>query len=526
MRIFFVSFNPEMMHLQQSFIKLRFWKLYKLFLSLLIGMLFSAPEMNASGKDQKPNVIVIISDEHNARIMGCAGDPVVYTPNLDALASTGILLKAHYCSSPICAPSRQTLTVGKYISHHNVWTNTIGVPNDAPSLPRLFTAHGYESVLVGGMKYNGFSYGFSTYTAAKKMVSPKERKKSDNEITPQPRKRVKAGVFQDNGEEIGEEFETIGADNLETFTDVTRRDDALSFITERTAEDKPFFLIVGFMAPHYPLTAPAELIEKYKDKIPLPELPEGYTEKLPLNYKHLRNERKFEKVPAEIVKLGRESYYARVEWADQQIGRVLNAIKKSPFADNTIIIYTSDHGENLGEHGLWWKNSMYDCSTNVPLIISWPQRWEGGQKRTLACGSVDLVQTIADLAGIKTPGDWDGTSMVPWLDNPGFKWKDFAVSEYYAGYTASGISMIRKGNWKYVYHTRADDKYGPETELYDLEKDPKELINLAGNAKYAITLQSLHKALVKETGEDPEQTETRWRAGAIPEVPWGIIRKN
>jgi choline-sulfatase len=497
---------------------------------LVLGAGFgSAQEVIAVNNDKKPNIIFIISDEHNARIMGCNGDPIVSTPNLDALAAKGILFRAHYCSSSICAPSRQTLLIGKYVSHHNVWTNTICVPNDTPSLPGLLRKSGYESVLIGGMKFgSGRDYGLATYTAEKKLVLPKNRNNKAEDITPKQRKRVQADLFKDNGNEIGKEFTPIGVDaeDMKTFVDVKKRDDAISFIQERKMEDKPFFLIVGFMAPHYPLVSTAVLVAKYKDKVQKPDLPEGYVDKLPLNYKHLRNERQLEKVPPEIVKLGRESYYARVEWIDQQIGQVLDAVSKSPLADNTIIIYTADHGENIGEHGLWWKNSLYDTSANVPLIISWPGRWKGGQKRAEACASVDLVQTMAELGGIKVPSDWDGTSMVPWLDNPTYKWKNMAVSEYYAGYTSSGIAMIRKGNLKYVYHTRADEKHGPEIELFDLSNDPKELNNLSKEVKYSQTIKSMHAGLVKELGEDPEETEGRWRAGAIPEAPFGIMKKN
>lgn len=484
----------------------------------LMGFNVSAP-----AEQRKPNIIMIISDEQNAGIMGCAGDPWVNTPNLDNLAAGGILFDAHYCSSPICAPSRQSLTMGKYVSHHNVWNNGIGCPNDSPSLPRILNESGYESFLVGGMKYNGNNYGFSQYTEEKGVILPNAGgKKNSGKL--QPRKRIPAGIFKNNGNALGEEFSPMGAhdQHMETFTDVQRCKDALSFIRQRKETDKPFFLVVGFIAPHYPLEATNDLINKYKGKIPMPEVPKDYISKLPLNYKHLRNERKFENVPDDVKKLARESYYARVEWGDKKVGEVVNAIKNSSFSDNTVIIYTSDHGENLGEHGLWWKNSLYNSSVEVPLIMNWPKRWPGGQKRTKASGSVDLVQTIAEIAEAKTPKNWDGNSMLKWLDNPSSAWKDMAISEYYAGYIASGIAMIRKEDWKYVYHTRADAKHGPEIELYNVQKDPKELLNLANDKKYADKIKVLHAALVKELGEDPEQTEQRWRAGAIPEAPRGI----
>ncbi len=334
--------------------------------------------------------------------------------------------------------------------------------------------------------------------------------------------RLPAGVFPDNGDALGEEFRPLGeTHDMDSFVDVERRERAIRFLREHPPDGRPFFLVVGFIAPHYPLVAPPEYLAHFQDRIPRPEIPPGYLDTLPLNYKHLRNDRKLERVPPETVKLGRESYYARVEWTDQQIGLVLDALNTSPFAKDTVVIYTSDHGENMGEHGLWWKNCLYDTAARVPLIVSWLQRWRGGQERSGACAAVDLVQTIAELGGAKTPQDWNGSSFLPWLDDPAFAWKDLAVSEYYSGYIASGMAMIRQGAWKYMYHTRADENHGPERELYNLAADPKELYNLAGESTQQERLAAMHAALVRELGEDPEQTERRFRAGAIPESPQG-----
>lgn len=499
---------------------------YNIYISIVSWYIFNPVELaakNESPNDQeRPNIILIISDEHDGKIMGCMGDPYIDTPNLDSLAGSGVLFQSHYCASPISGPSRQSLTTGKYVSHHNVWGNTTGCPNDVASLPRIMQQRGYEAVLTGGMKYSGLNYGWSSYTVANGYRVARDRNKKEGSDIPKERTRLAVGVFEDNGMSIGKEFTPMGVTDMELFTDVSRSKDAIAYIKNRANEKQPFFLLVGLMAPHYPLQATQELVDKYKDKIPMPEIPEGYIDNLSLNYKHLRNTRQLEKVPAEIVKLARECYYARVEWADKQIGKVIEAIKESPMADNTIIIYTSDHGENLGEHGLWWKNCLYDCSARVPLIISNPKRWKGGQVREKNTESVDLVQTIADLGGGVVPEDWDGESMLPYLNDLTYNWKDFAICEYYAGYIASGITMYRQGKWKYVYHARMDTKHGPETELYDMESDPKELVNLAQERQYKSLIKKLHQELVAKLGEDPESIENRYRAGAIPEAPQGV----
>ncbi|HSI32058.1 MAG: sulfatase-like hydrolase/transferase [Phycisphaerae bacterium] len=493
--------------------------------ALCLAVLLLSPGTTRAAPDRaaKPNVLVIMSDEHNAGVIGCAGDAVARTPNLDALAARGVLFGAHYCSSPICTPSRQTFTTGRYVSRHNVWGNTVGVPETWPTLPKMMTAAGYDAYLIGKMHYKGGrSYGFDVLDRGGK-GDPERATPAEAEPQPRLRKRLPPDEFRDNGDALGAEFSPLGeSHDMGSFVDVGRRDSAIKFLRERKPGDKPFFLAVGFIAPHYPLVASPEDLAHYRGKVPMPEVPAGYVESLPRNYRALRNDRKLERVPPAVVRFAREAYYARVEWMDRQIGQVLDALKASGLADDTVVVYTSDHGENMGEHGLWWKNCMYDSAARVPLIVSWPARWRGGQRRGGACGSVDLVQTIAALGGARVPPDWDGSSMIPWLDDGSHAWKDQAVCEYYAGYINSGIAMIRQGRWKYVYHTRADGRHGPELELFDVGGDPKELRNVAADPAQADRLRQMHADLVKELGEDPERTEARYRAGAIPEVPGGV----
>jgi choline-sulfatase len=244
----------------------------------------------------------------------------------------------------------------------------------------------------------------------------------------------------------------------------------------------------------------------------MPEIPPGHLDALPLNYRHLRAGFQLEAVPPQIVRKGRELYYGLTQWFDRQVGKVLDALARSGLAENTVVVYTSDHGENMGEHGLWWKNCMYEHAARVPMIVRWPKRWQGGQRRSAACSMVDLVQTIAELGGAETPDDWNGDSMCAWLDDAKAPWKDQAVSEYYAHNIASGYAMLRTGNHKYVYHTRMDATHPPGRELYDLAADPGEFNNLAAKPSHKQRLDAMHAALVEELGEDPDETELRCRA--------------
>ncbi len=475
----------------------------------------------------RPNILFIMTDEYNAGVMGVAGDKIVRTPNLDALAARGVLFNTQYCTSPICMPSRHSLTTGKYVSGHMVWSNDGGVPEGAPTLPRVLTAAGYDSYLVGSMHYKANeTHGFNIITDKGNIIPSKDADPNAKAPKPRPRRRLPADVFADQKGKLAPEFERAGeADDNPSPVDVPRRDNAIKFLHERPADSKPFFSVVSLIAPHYPFIAPEEYLSHYRGKVPTAEVPAGFLDTLPSNYKHMRNIRQFESVPPEIEKRALEAYYARVEWIDHQIGLILDALQNSPFADNTIVIFTADHGENMGEHGMWMKCCMYDASSRVPLIVSWPKRWKGGQQRDGACGMVDLVQTIAAAGGAKVPADWKGVSMLPWLDDANYAWRDLAVCEYYGLDIVSGFTMIRQGDWKYVYHTRANESQEPERELYNVAVDPKEFHNLAGDPANEGRMKKMHEALIKETGEDPERTEARCRAGGTYAMPNGIETK-
>lgn len=449
----------------------------------------------------KPNVLFIISDEHNASVTGCYGNAIVRTPSLDSLAAEGVLFENAYCNSPLCVPSRLVLTAGKYASRTGAWNNGCWLPSDGyPSLPRIMNAAGYESFLCGKMHYDatrryGFTELFSRNNATKS--GKVGRRRPDNESSNLSSWQGRSGDFA-----VADTSGVIRKD-LEVTDNATR------FLRERDAAAPPFFLLCGYLAPHFPLTVPQAFYDPFKDKVPMPVIPPGHLDQLALNYKHLR--RGFGVTNPEpdpsLVKFGRELYYGLTSWVDDQIGQLLAALKASPFADNTIVIYTTDHGENIGEHGMWWKNCMFEHAARIPLIVRWPQRWTGGQRRTGACSMVDVVKTVAELGGAETPDDWNGDSLVEWMDTPGAQWKDFALSEYYAHNIASGFVMVRQGRYKYVYHTRMSSDFGPERELYDLVADPGEFTNLARTPGHESQIASMHASMLGELERDPDETE-------------------
>jgi len=452
---------------------------------------------------KRPNIIVIISDEHNAGVLGCYGNEIVRTPNLDGLAKRGVTFESCYCNSPLCVPSRLAFTSGKYISRVGAWSNNCWLPSaDYPTLPRIMNAAGYESILCGKMHYDRTRrYGFTEIggNMNKSFKEGKGKRREADDLEPKPGLSKRFNAFHPGESGVLKHDRKVTAGTIE-------------FLKNRKVVDKPFFMMAGYVAPHFPLIVPQRCWQPYKGKVPMPMIPEGHLESQPRNYKHLRIAFNVEDAPPEIVRKGRELYYGLTQWLDEEIGKVLKALADSEVAENTIVIYTTDHGENMGEHGLWWKNCMYEHAAHIPLIISWPGRWKGGQRRTKACSLVDVTQTLAELGMAKAPDDWNGDSMVRWLDDRGSKWKDIAVSEYYAHNIASGFAMIRMGKYKYVYHAAADTNHPAERELYDLQADLGELNNLTNQTRHKKRIDAMHKALVNEIGEVPDKTEQRCRA--------------
>ncbi|MCX7015042.1 MAG: sulfatase-like hydrolase/transferase [Candidatus Sumerlaeota bacterium] len=464
-----------------------------------VGRAFGIQRFDAS----QPNILLIVSDEHKASVTHCFGNSLVQTPNLDALAAGGVRFANSYTNSPLCVPMRLALTAGKYISRISAWNNSCRLASDSyPSIAHSLNAVGYESYLCGKMHYDpSHRYGFTELYAASTNQGVKNgkgnRRAPDNTNVDYNSWTSRAAEFK-----IGNSSGTINHDKLVTTN-------AVQFLQNRSATAAPFFLLVGYLAPHFPLTVPQAYYDPYQNNVAMPVIPPGHLDSLSLNYVHLR--RGFgvcdPEPDAATVQYGRELYYGLTQWMDNQVSQVLAALAARPFASNTIIIYTSDHGENMGEHGMWWKNCMYEHASHVPLIVNWPARWVGGQSRDGVCSTVDIVQTIAELAGATAPSDWNGDSLVPLLDSPAAAWKDMAVSEYYAHNIASGFTMLRQGQWKYVYHTRMNATYGPQEELYDLAADPGEFTNLASAPEHAARLAAMHAALVAELGREPDDTE-------------------
>lgn len=439
--------------------------------------------------------------------MGTAGDRIVRTPHLDHLAKEGTLFENCYTPSPICVPARLSITAGKYVSKCGAWSNeSMLESDDVPSIATVLKEQGYDCYLGGKMHYaKDRRYGLDELYPF--WTNTNVRKKYNKRID------LLDGEFEKRESMLSPRFQEfyVGDDNRVMDHDIKVTRTCCEVIKNRQKEDAPFFLIAGYLAPHFPLIVPKDYYEMYKDKVPMPVIPEGHIESLPKHYQVMRKAFKNDRVDDALVKKGRELYYGLVTWFDEQVGELLDTLKDSDIGEDTIVIYTSDHGENMGDHGLWWKNAMYDCSAKVPLIVSWPNRWCGGERRTEVCSLLDVIQTIGDIGKADVPEDWDGQSMVELLNKEDTPWRDYAVSEYYAHNIGAGHCMIRKGQYKYVYFNKIDDNNGVERQLFNMIEDPQEFNNLIEDEAYDELVEELHALLVKELGREPREIEKESR---------------
>ncbi|HKJ47381.1 MAG TPA: sulfatase-like hydrolase/transferase [Balneolales bacterium] len=455
-------------------------------------------------KGKKPNILFIITDEFNPEISGPYGNKLVKTPALDKMAKEGVTFNNCYTNSPLCCPSRLSFISGKYTSRTGVWGNQCWLPDEKyPSIAHELQKEGYDTVLSGKMHFDktrryGFTELFPGWENQHIKTGLVDRRAPDDTSVNYASWKQRAKSFHTGSRSS----HIIGHDEK-----VTKF--ASDYIQKRTDEDKPFFMIAGYLAPHFPLVFPKKYYEKYKGKIGMPNIPHGELQMQPRNYQQIRRGFGFVDMKPKVEIKGRELYYSGVSWVDHQIGNLLNVLDNSKVGEDTVVIFTADHGENMGRHGMWWKNNMYDSGAKIPLIIRWPKRWKGGQRRGKVCSLLDVNLTIMDLAGAKPPGDWNGDSMVSWLDNADASWKDFAISEYYAKYTSSGFVMFRTGKYKYVYHSKPIYPYPREHQLFDMEKDPDEFVNLHYVPDYQRSIKKYHEQMVDVLGEDPDMTEIR-----------------
>ena len=444
--------------------------------------------MSAAGGGRPPNVLVIMSDEHDPAVMGNSGHPLVQTPNLDRLAAAGTVFDSAYCNSPICVPSRMAFLTGNYCHRIGVWDLGSPLRAEIPTFGHYFTAAGYETVLCGRTHMAGDDrlHGFGT-RLFDDMHSWRSR--TAPRRTPEARRGSNSHVTECGpGRGAWYDYDTTVADLSTRF---------LQAKAAHPAAERPWLLYSGLMYPHFPLTCPPEYYRRYDPEAVTPADLRGETlEDQHPAIRHLRYCFRNEQiVPERIQRMALASYYGLVTLVDDLVGAMLEVIDHSPLRDNTVVLYVSDHGEMAGQHGIWQKQCFYEASVRTPMILRMP-RGPGGQRIRAHVSLVDVLPTLLELAGIEIPSGLPGASLAHLQPDEGDA--DRAVfSEYHAQGMLQGGYMIRRGDWKYNYYV------GHQPQLFDLNEDPGEFHDLAADPRYASVRASLHRELLNIA--DPEQ---------------------
>jgi len=426
----------------------------------------------------KPNILLIMSDQHHPHVMGCENDPVVRTPNLDRLAKRGVLFESCYCPSPLCVPSRMSFMTSRYPSHNGVWTNQCMLPSDIPTFAHALGAAGYETLLGGRMHFVGpdQQHGFEKRPVGQ--LSPTYIGGRNRAIPPE--------LFPGTGQtRPAVEISGPGRTGYQAYDEAVAEGCA-HFLRGRSRSDRPFCLVAGFVLPHCPFICPPEDWEYYLERVRLPEIPDGYLENLHPAMQLWRKNRGIEDLTEDEIRRARAGYYGIVTHFDRQVGKLLAALEESGLAEDTVVIYTSDHGEMAGENGLWWKSSFYEGSASVPLIVSWPGHVPEGERSQHVCNLVDLGPTMIDLAGAESLPDIDGRSLAPIVQGEAAGWPDETFSEHYPSHGVPPTRMVRRGPWKLVHF----DGYRPQ--LFNLDDDPNEWNDLGEDPQHGQVRDELH----------------------------------
>ncbi|MBK0329639.1 sulfatase-like hydrolase/transferase [Rhodobacteraceae bacterium F11138] len=447
----------------------------------------------------KNNLLVIVSDEHQARAMGCAGHPFVKTPHLDALAATGTRFETAYTPCPICVPARAAFATGKYVHQIRHWDNAMPYTGSVPGWGHALQAKGVSVESIGKLHYR----------------AEEDPAGFDVEHIPM---MVHGGVgmvwaaIRNEEERVVPSTRMLGnyvgpgtSKYIEYDQNVTDR--TVAWLAERAAfkDDRPWCLYVGLVAPHFPLVAPQEFYDLYPEN----EMPDvklhpstGYAPHPWVAKQNIGagdSEAKFRDAAERLRAFS--AYYGLTTWLDHNIGRIVEALQTAGLTEKTNVIYTSDHGDNLGARGQWGKSTFYEESVAIPMIMSGPDIGQGVCKTPVSL--LDVSKTIVAQFDAELDGT-DDLASLPEIAQAGSNAERAIFSEYHAVGAVTGGFMLRKGRWKLNYYVDF------EPELFDMQSDPEELRDLGADPEYATIRKQMIAALREIV--DPEAADIQAHA--------------
>jgi uncharacterized sulfatase len=437
----------------------------------------------------KPNVLFLIADDLNCSL-GCYGHDLVKTPNIDRLAKRGVRFERAYCQFPLCNPSRASMLTGLRPDHTGVLENATYFRKNLPdrvTLPQLFQKHGYFVARIGKLYHYGVpaqigTDGLDDKPSWQQVINPRGRDKD-----------VEDQIFSLQKGQFGGTLSWLAVDHLdEEQTDGKIATAAVEMLEKR--KDKPFFLAVGFFRPHTPYVSPKKYFALYPpEKAGLPLREAGDRDDIPAPAITVRPPNYG--ISEDLQREARQAYFASITFMDAQVGRVLDAVDRLGLDKNTVIVFCSDHGYHLGEHGLWQKQSVFEESARVPLIIAAPGMKHAGQSTRGLAELVDVYPTLVELCGFKDQPNLDGDSLVPLLDDPKSAGQKTAITQVRRGGGKNNPAFhgysVRTDRYRYTLWAGGEKG----EELYDHEKDPHEFTNLAGKKEFAETVAEMKKLL-------------------------------
>jgi len=487
-------------------------------LTMGLGLVVSAQEK------PKLNVLYIVSDDLN-NSLSCYGHPLVKSPRIDELAQRGVRFDRAYCQYPLCNPSRASFLTGLRPDQTGVLENATQFRQNVPdvvTLPQLFQKAGYFAARVGKLYHYGVpnqigTDGLDDPPSWMAKFNPKGRDRDD-----EPK------IFTLTPGQFGGTPSWLAADGEDREqTDAIGAEMAIKLLEQN--KDKPFFIACGFYRPHTPYVAPKKYFELYPpERAGVAEQKAGDLDDIPAPALTTRRNDMDEKLQREA----RQAYFASITFMDQQVGKLLDAIDRLKLADKTVIVFHSDHGYHLGEHGcLWQKQSLFEESARVPLIIAAPGNKAAGKGSACLAELVDVYPTLAELCGLTPPSTLAGKSLAPQLTDPSLPGKGFSLTqvrraggggkakkakaEAAAAATQEKAKAAQQpkaaGGGQFPGYSLRTDRYrytewdGGQrgAELYDQQKDPLEYTNLAKDPAHAETVKQLSAKLKELTAKQP-----------------------
>ena len=445
--------------------------------------------------DQPRNLLFVFSDQHAQAVAGCYGDAVVETPHIDRIAAEGARFDNCYCPSPICVPSRMAMLTARHPHRQECWTNDDVLRSDLPTWPHMLGAAGRHPVLAGRMHAMGLD----------QMHGYVERLVGDHSSNWAGKGTRDMGVLRGTNGPSPESVVRSGPGrSIYQRKDREVTDAALGWLrgegARRLAGGRGFCLTVGYMMPHAPYVVDEEAYERYAGRVPTPRLPLREEAEHPF-HGWWRESRGGISDRAEDVDRARAAYWGLVHRMDEMIGELLAEVETMGALDDTLVVYASDHGDHLGERGLWWKHTFFEESVKVPLMMRLPGVVEPGQVRPEVVSLIDLSATMIELMGTEPIPDADGRSFAGLFGGGG--WHDRAFSEYctdpvpdWTAGRAVRQRMVRDGDWKLVIY----DAEPPQ--LFDLASDPDELRDRAADPACEAVFDRLFELVT--TGWDAE----------------------